>query len=58
MDLDAGDIDTLFALIDDGDGGITVDELIKGVSRLKGTARSRTRVERFYIQPSLALQGT
>jgi len=40
MELDASDVQTLFNLIDDGDGGITVHELMDGVSRLKGYARS------------------
>jgi len=41
MDLDMRDSDTLFMLIDeDGDGEITVEELIQGVARLKGPARS------------------
>ncbi|CAJ1401320.1 unnamed protein product [Effrenium voratum] len=33
------DGDALFSMIDDGDGVITLDELIKGVARLKGQAR-------------------
>mmetsp|Transcript_46258 Transcript_46258/g.107572 ORF Transcript_46258/g.107572 Transcript_46258/m.107572 type:complete len:578 (+) Transcript_46258:61-1794(+) len=40
MDLDVSDVDTLYHLIDDGDGGITADELVRGISRLKGPARS------------------
>jgi len=41
MDLDASDADTLFHIIDDDmNGHLTVDELIRGVSRLKGPARS------------------
>mmetsp|Transcript_51453 Transcript_51453/g.95191 ORF Transcript_51453/g.95191 Transcript_51453/m.95191 type:complete len:595 (-) Transcript_51453:37-1821(-) len=40
MDLDVSDVDTLYHLIDDGDGGITADELVKGISKLKGPARS------------------
>mmetsp|Transcript_65275 Transcript_65275/g.155978 ORF Transcript_65275/g.155978 Transcript_65275/m.155978 type:complete len:808 (+) Transcript_65275:158-2581(+) len=41
MDLDASDIETLYKLIDaDDDGQITVEELIAGVGRLKGSARS------------------
>jgi len=40
MGLDSRDVDTLFRLIDDGDGGITSEELIVGVARLKGAARS------------------
>jgi len=40
MDLVASDVDLLFDLIDNGDGLITVEELIEGVSKLKGNARS------------------
>merc|ERR1712048_1383803 len=40
MELDAGDAETLWSLLDDGDGHLTADELIKGVARLKGAARS------------------
>merc|ERR1712061_728771 len=41
MELDSGDADKLFKLIDAEDSGtINVDNLIKGVGRLKGTARS------------------
>jgi len=42
MDLDAADADGLYALIHDldQDGDLTMDELIRGVARLKGTARS------------------
>lgn len=34
------DGDALFAMIDDGDGIVTLDELVKGVARLKGQARN------------------
>jgi len=40
QDLDAGDADYLYDLLDDGDGNLTVGELISGVARLKGAARS------------------
>jgi len=41
MDLDTTDVETLFALIDsDGGGRISSEELIMGVSQLKGPARS------------------
>merc|ERR1711862_470559 len=44
QDLDSADVDTMFILLDDAvgvpDGTITKDELIKGVSHLKGSARS------------------
>jgi len=38
--LNVSDADTLFGLIDDGDGGLSADEVVKGVERLKGAARS------------------
>merc|ERR1712038_2229406 len=40
MDMEVGDAERLFLLIDNGDGLISADELIAGVSRLKGSARS------------------
>ena len=42
MDLDAADGDGLYDLILDADkdGDLTMDELIRGVARLKGQARS------------------
>merc|ERR1712151_1427794 len=41
MELDAGDALNLFGLIDQsGDGVITLDELVQGVSKLRGPARS------------------
>eukprot|EP00913_Durusdinium_trenchii_P010002 g9388.t1 len=42
MDLDAADADGLYKLIHDldQDGDLTMDELIRGVARLKGAARS------------------
>merc|ERR1712151_1466131 len=40
MDLDAGDATMLFELLDNGDGMLTFDEIVSGVSRLQGKARS------------------
>jgi hypothetical protein len=40
QDLDTSDLKKLFHAIDTGDGNITADELVAGVSRLKGSARS------------------
>jgi hypothetical protein len=41
MDYDTSDAELLFYLIDtDGDGTLTIDELIKGMAMLKGTARN------------------
>merc|ERR1712098_523255 len=40
MEIEVGDANALFDLLDDGDGKITVDELVRGVSRLRGAARS------------------
>merc|ERR1719221_773393 len=34
------DVDPLFHLMDDGDGKLSADEVIKGVAHLKGTARN------------------
>jgi Ca2+-binding EF-hand superfamily protein len=40
VSLSVNNADTLFSLVDDGDGELSVEELIRGVSRLKGPARS------------------
>merc|ERR1712039_54874 len=40
MDLEAGDARILFELLDNGDGHLSYGELAKGVSRLRGRARS------------------
>jgi Ca2+-binding EF-hand superfamily protein len=41
MELQTNDLDTMFKLIDEnGDGAITFDELMHGIARLKGSARS------------------
>jgi len=40
MGLDVDDVDTLFRLIDDGDEQLTASELIDGVAKLQGSARS------------------
>jgi len=40
QDLDVRDAEALFGMLDDGDGIITSEELIRGVARLKGPAGS------------------
>merc|ERR1739848_321673 len=40
MDLDVQDVDAVFYLLDDGDGKLSAEDLVRGVSHLKGTARS------------------
>lgn len=40
MELDEKDHRLLFSLLDNGDGQIELDELVKGVGRLKGAAKS------------------
>jgi hypothetical protein len=40
MDIEVGDGDLLFDFLDNGDGQVTLLELIRGVARLKGNARS------------------
>lgn len=40
LDLDVHQCESLFGLLDDGDGTITFHEFVAGVHRLKGTARS------------------
>merc|ERR1712007_24412 len=40
QDVEVGDADLLFDFIDDGTGKVSVNQLINGISRLKGSARS------------------
>merc|ERR1740121_3467142 len=40
LEVQVGDADGLFALMDDGDGYLTLDEIVSAISRLKGSARS------------------
>merc|ERR1711874_516743 len=40
MDMDVSDAERVFTLMDDGDGEVSVDELLAGISRLKGAAKS------------------
>eukprot|EP00403_Amphidinium_massartii_P016482 CAMPEP_0178420706 /NCGR_PEP_ID=MMETSP0689_2-20121128/26270_1 /TAXON_ID=160604 /ORGANISM="Amphidinium massartii, Strain CS-259" /LENGTH=841 /DNA_ID=CAMNT_0020042195 /DNA_START=73 /DNA_END=2597 /DNA_ORIENTATION=- len=40
MELDAKDVDNVFNLLDEGSGLVSMRQLIEGVARLKGTARS------------------
>jgi len=40
MDLEVTELETVFKLLDDGDGNIEVDEFIKGVGRVRGNAKS------------------
>merc|ERR1712037_52772 len=52
LDYDASDAYMLFQLIDkDGDGTLTVDELIEGMATLKGTARNMD--VKLLLHPSL-----
>merc|ERR1712083_1088934 len=39
LDIDAHDFETLFNLLDDGDGKISVDEFLSKVSAIKGYAK-------------------
>lgn len=54
MDLNVSDVDTLFHLLDDGDGELTADELVNGVGRLKGAARSMDLILMMNEQKRLA----
>jgi hypothetical protein len=40
MELDFNDPEALWELLDDGDGNLTAEELVKGVSKLRGSAKS------------------
>merc|ERR1712046_479930 len=39
VEVDVSDIDTMFALMDNGDGKITLDEFIYGVMKLRGPSK-------------------
>merc|ERR1740130_311804 len=39
-DFDIGNVKLVFELLDDGDHRLTAEEVVHGVARLKGTARS------------------
>jgi len=41
MELESHEVESLFQLLDDGDGTVSFDEFLKGVVRLKGQARSQ-----------------
>eukprot|EP00747_Dinoflagellata_sp_TGD_P113858 gnl/TRDRNA2_/TRDRNA2_171808_c7_seq6.p1 gnl/TRDRNA2_/TRDRNA2_171808_c7~~gnl/TRDRNA2_/TRDRNA2_171808_c7_seq6.p1 ORF type:complete len:263 (-),score=78.47 gnl/TRDRNA2_/TRDRNA2_171808_c7_seq6:96-884(-) len=40
LEIDTHDLETLFKILDDGDGVIDLDEFIDGVNRMKGQAKS------------------
>merc|ERR1719330_2143272 len=40
MDIEVADAEGLFDLMDDGDGYLTLDEIVSSLARLKGGARS------------------
>jgi len=40
LDIDTHDLQALFFLLDDGDGNISIDEFLKGISRVKGPAKA------------------
>jgi Ca2+-binding EF-hand superfamily protein len=59
MELDVRDADNIFSLIDDGDESMTAEELVKGIGRLKGAARSIdvcTMLHEFRKQNNLMLE--
>merc|ERR1711920_757153 len=39
LDVDTGDLETLWGLLDDGDGEISAEEFTKGAMRMKGPAK-------------------
>merc|ERR1712007_68098 len=50
MDVDVGpDASLLFHLLDDGDNRLSGDELVKGVARLKGGAKSLDLIGLMYM---------
>jgi len=40
MSIDVADADLVFSLLDDGDGSLTADELVREAARLKGPAKN------------------
>lgn len=58
MDLEVGDADLLFDCLDDGDECISMDELVRGVPRLSGKARSIDLVALMHKAQSLELKLT
>eukprot|EP00440_Ansanella_granifera_P040047 gb/GFBE01043436.1/.p1 GENE.gb/GFBE01043436.1/~~gb/GFBE01043436.1/.p1 ORF type:complete len:103 (+),score=20.17 gb/GFBE01043436.1/:1-309(+) len=40
LDVEVHDVESLFDILDDGDGHITIDEFCKGIGRIKGEARA------------------
>lgn len=60
-ELSTGDVEKLFYMMDDGDGKLTAEELLSGVSKLKGAARSldvhAVKLEVDSIKASLAQFG-
>merc|ERR1712176_768032 len=48
MEIEVADLELLFDLMDDGDGKVTFDELVGGLSRLRGNARSIDLVTLIY----------
>mmetsp|Transcript_809 Transcript_809/g.1536 ORF Transcript_809/g.1536 Transcript_809/m.1536 type:complete len:572 (+) Transcript_809:89-1804(+) len=40
LEIDTHDLQSLFKLLDDGDGNISIDEFLKGIGRLKGPAKA------------------
>jgi len=45
LGIEVSDTSDLFELLDDGDGSITVEEFVNGISRLKGEARAKDLIK-------------
>jgi len=45
LGIEVNDTGDLFDLLDDGDGQITTEEFVQGISRLKGEARAKDLVK-------------
>merc|ERR1712137_895141 len=63
QEIDAGDADLLFSLLDTGDETLTADELVVGVTRLKGAAKSidlygLMHMVSFLLQPRGSVDST
>merc|ERR1712146_573213 len=48
MGLDVNEVNSLFGLLDDGDGAVSLDEFLSGAMRIRGQAKSADLVSFMY----------
>merc|ERR1712137_744500 len=56
QEIDVGDSDLLFDLMDSGDGELTSEELNTGISRLKGPAKSLDLISLIHMTWNISYQ--